>query len=414
MEQVRSNIAPTYIETKGSWHQRMGVSFCRQLVFKKLDTMTDACLEIHEQQRVHILGDKDNPLKAIVEIHDQQTYLAFVKEGSIGAALAYIQGHWSSPDLVKVIRVFARMQNTLDDFENQTSWLTRLSNKWQHFRNNNSLKGSKNNILAHYDLGNTLYQNFLDEKMQYSAAIFDSDHQTLEQAQYLKLDTICQRLELKPSDHLVEIGSGWGGLAIFAAQHYGCKVTTTTISDAQHQYAKQKIAELNLESHITLLKKDYRLLEGQFDKLVSIEMIEAVGHKNFPAFFSKCNELLKPNGKLLIQAITIADQRYQYYCNNVDFIQRYIFPGGCLPSIAAISTNIANHTQMVIEQLHDIGLHYAQTISHWRERFDKSWPKLNQCGYDDNFKRLWHYYLCYCEGAFIEKATSTVHVVARK
>lgn len=414
MEQVQSNLHSQLEEQRQPWYLRFGSSMCRQLVFNKLNQIDNACLEIHQDQQVYILGNADSELKGIITIHSEQAFIDFVKQGSIGAAEAFIKGHWSSPDLTRVIQVFARAQNTLDAIENKTSIFDQLKNKWQHIRNNNTLKGSKNNILAHYDLGNFLYQNFLDDKMQYSSAIYDDAHQTLEQAQTLKLDTICQRLELTADDHLIEIGSGWGGLAIFAATHYGCKVTTTTISDAQHQYASDKIAELGLGSQITLLKKDYRLLTGQYDKLVSIEMIEAVGYKNFPTFFAKCNSLLKPGGKSLIQAITIADQRFEHYCHNVDFIQRYIFPGGCLPSITAISSNYAKHSQMIIEQLNDIGLDYAQTIKHWRERFESSWDTLKAHGYDENFKRLWLYYLCYCEGAFLEKATSTVHVVARK
>ena len=414
MEQVQSNLHSSIIDQKQPWYQRLSSSMCRQLVFNKLSQINNACLEFHQDQQVETLGNPNSDLKGVITIHDEKAFVDFVKQGSIGAGEAFIKGHWSSPDLTKVIQVFARAQNTLDAIENRTPFLQQIKNKWLHFRNDNTLKGSKNNILAHYDLGNFLYENFLDGKMQYSSAIYDENHQTLDEAQTLKLNTICERLELQPSDHLIEIGAGWGGLAIFAATHYGCKVTTTTISDAQYQYAKSKIESLGLETQITLLKQDYRLLEGQYDKLVSIEMIEAVGYKNFPTFFSKCNSLLKPGGKSLVQAITIADQRFEHYCHNVDFIQRYIFPGGCLPSITAISTNYANHTQMVIEQLNDIGLDYAKTLEHWRERFEKRWSVLKDNGYDDNFKRLWLYYLCYCEGAFLEKAISTVHVVTRK
>jgi cyclopropane-fatty-acyl-phospholipid synthase len=283
-----------------------------------------------------------------------------------------------------------------------------------HFANKNSQSGSKKNILAHYDLGNHLYTQFLDETMMYSAAVFDPQHQSLHQAQLNKLRTICDKLELQPSDHLVEIGSGWGGLAIFAAKNYGCKVTTTTISDAQHEYAANQIADNGLQDQITLLKKDYRELTGQYDKLVSIEMIEAVGHEFLPTFFAKCNSLLKDSGKMLLQAITIADKRYDHYRKNVDFIQRYIFPGGCLPSIEVISKQFSQQSDMVIDHVEDIGLHYARTLNLWQQNFNQNWAALSNNGFDGKFKRLWNYYLSYCEGAFKERAISTHHITARK
>jgi cyclopropane-fatty-acyl-phospholipid synthase len=248
----------------------------------------------------------------------------------------------------------------------------------------------------------------------YSSAIYSDEDATLDQAQTLKLKTICDKLNLTADDHLIEIGTGWGGLAIYAATHYGCKVTTTTISDAQFEYAQARVDSLALNEKVTLLKKDYRLLEGQYDKLVSIEMIEAVGHKFMGEFFNKCNSLLKPNGKLLIQAITIADQRYDDYRKNTDFIQKYIFPGGCLPSVAVIREHIATSTDMMIDNISDIGLHYARTLNDWRVNFDKNWADISQFGFDEQFKRLWHYYFAYCEGAFIERVISTHHIVARK
>ncbi|MFT5529619.1 MAG: cyclopropane-fatty-acyl-phospholipid synthase, partial [Alteromonadaceae bacterium] len=222
------------------------------------------------------------------------------------------------------------------------------------------------------------------------------------------------KLSLCEGEHLLEIGTGWGGLAIYAAQNYGCKVTTTTISDAQFDYAKSKIDELSLGDKITLLKEDYRNLTGSFDKVVSIEMIEAVGYEYLPSFFQQCNDRLKEGGKLLIQSITIADQRFDYYKNNVDFIQRYIFPGGFLPSINILSQHITSHSSLVIESLDDIGLDYARTLADWRTNFLSSWPNLSTLGYDNTFKRLWLYYFAYCEGAFLERSTSTVHLVARK
>jgi len=250
--------------------------------------------------------------------------------------------------------------------------------------------------------------------MMYSSAIYPHDKATLDEAQLFKLDTICKRLSLNEHDHLLEIGTGWGGLAIYAAQHYGCKVTTTTISDAQFEYAQGRVKTLNLEDKITLLKEDYRDLTGTFDKVVSIEMIEAVGYEFLPSFFKQCNDRLKKGGKLLIQAITIADQRFAYYKKNVDFIQRHIFPGGFLPSVTVLSNHLTDHSELVVESLEDIGLDYAKTLADWRTNFLVSWPNLTQFGYDETFKRLWLYYFAYCEGAFLERSTSAVHLVARK
>ena len=415
MEQIDNTIENKSLESKplgvfANWQ----INTCRKLMFNQLNKVTQVAIEIHEQGQVTVLGNKNADMVGQVKVLDPQTYRHFVKGGSIGAAEAYIEGLWQSPDLTKLIQAFAKCQSELDQLEKSGSFLTKLKNTWFHARNKNSESGSKGNILAHYDLGNELYTRFLDPEMMYSSAIYNENANDLDSAQLNKLETICQRLELSADDHLLEIGTGWGGLAIYAAKNYGCKVTTTTISDAQYQYAKDRIEALGLGDKITLLNRDYRKLNGQFDKLVSIEMIEAVGHQYFSTFFQQCNQRLKKGGKMLLQAITIADQRYQHYINNVDFIQRYIFPGGCLPSVSVMSQHIAKDTNMVIEQLDDIGLDYARTLADWRERFHASWHELIDHGFDERFKRLWDYYLCYCEGAFLERATSTVHLVARK
>ncbi|WP_448555318.1 class I SAM-dependent methyltransferase [Thalassotalea montiporae] len=389
---------------------------CRQIIFKIFNQLVDSQLVIIEGDQQFQFGElsEHSLLSATIEVKDPSTYSALVKNGSIGAAEAYIAGHWDTTNLTDLIRVFARAQHVTDRFEKYVSWLTKLKNQWFHFNNRNSHSGSKKNILAHYDLGNELYTRFLDKEMMYSSAIYPSGESSLEQAQLNKLKLICERLELTADDHLLEIGTGWGGLAIYAATHYGCKVTTTTISDAQFEYAKNRVDSLGLGEQITLLKKDYRLLTGEFDKLVSIEMIEAVGYRYMDSFFEQINQRLKPGGKMLIQAITIADQRFDHYLNNVDFIQRYIFPGGFLPSIELMASKIRSQTSLVIDGLHDIGIDYAKTLADWRERFLASWPELQTFGYDEKFKRLWLFYLGYCEGAFLERSTSTVHLIARK
>ena len=389
---------------------------CRSIVFSVLAKIDYGQIELVDNGQRFLFPEfaENKSLLGRINIHDTSVYRDFVKGGSIGAAEAYIAGKWSSPDLTAVIRIFARAQQQTDALEQKKPWLTKLKYALLHRSNRNSQAGSKKNILAHYDLGNELYSRFLDPQMMYSSAIYPQEGATLAEAQQHKLLTICQRLELKASDHLLEIGTGWGGLAIYAAQHYGCKVTTTTISDAQHAYAKQRIEELGLTEQITLLKKDYRDLTGEYDKLVSIEMIEAVGFEYLPSFFQQCNQRLKPGGKLLIQSITIADQRFDYYKHNVDFIQRYIFPGGFLPSVTVLTQNLTQHTELVTESISDIGLDYAKTLAHWREAFLNAWSELTQFGYDEKFKRLWLYYFAYCEGAFLERSTSTVHLLARK
>lgn len=408
MEQTQS----VELLTKANWLDMR----CRSLVHGVLSKLTYGQLEIIEGHSHLFFPERavDNAIKAKIYVHDVSMYRDFVKGGSIGAAEAFIDEKWSSPNLTNVIRIFAKAQSETDKIENKKSILNNVKNSVVHWLNRNTQTGSKRNILAHYDLGNELYQRFLDPEMMYSSAIYPNDDSTLEQAQLHKLETICQRLSLKSSDHLLEIGTGWGGLAIYAAQNFGCKVTTTTISEEQFAYAKQRISELGLTQQITLLKKDYRELHGEFDKVVSIEMIEAVGYEFLPSFFNQCNERLKEGGKLLIQSITIADQRFDYYRKNVDFIQRYIFPGGFLPSINVLNEQMTEHTQLVIEKIDDIGLDYAKTLADWRSKFLVSWGELSKLGYDETFKRLWLYYFAYCEGAFLERSTSTVHLVARK
>lgn len=389
---------------------------CRSLVHSVFAKLTYGQLEVVEASKHHFFPDwsADKELTGKIIIHDISVYRDFVKGGSIGVAEAFIEGKWTSPNLTNVIRIFAKAQQETDTLEQNKSWTNKIKNAISHWQNRNTQTGAKRNILAHYDLGNELYTRFLDPSMMYSSAIYPDQNATLAEAQQHKLKTICEKLTLSENDHLLEIGTGWGGLAIYAAQHYGCKVTTTTISDAQFDYAKEQVEKLKLGEKITLLKKDYRELSGSFDKVVSIEMIEAVGYQYLPSFFKQCNDRLKDGGKLLIQSITIADQRFEYYKSNVDFIQRYIFPGGFLPSVNVLSQHITNHSSLVMESLDDIGLDYAKTLADWRKNFLNSWPELVHLNYDDTFKRLWLYYFAYCEGAFLERSTSTVHLVARK
>ncbi|EKO3991696.1 cyclopropane-fatty-acyl-phospholipid synthase family protein [Vibrio fluvialis] len=341
-------------------------------------------------------------------------YGRVLKGGSIAAAEAYMDGWWDSPNLTAVTELMARNLSALDQLEAQSSFVTRAMNKVGHWLKRNSIVRAKQNIEAHYDLGNDLYQTFLDERMLYSSALYLSTSDSLEQAQIQKMDRLCQQLQLTENDHVIEIGTGWGAMAIYMAQHYGCKVTTTTISEEQFAYADAEIARLGLEEQITLLKQDYRLLEGQFDKLVSIEMIEAVGKAYLQSYIEKCQSLLKPGGLMAIQAITIADQRYDYYSNNVDFIQKYIFPGGFLPSITVLTQMATRHTDFIVRDVFDIGMDYAKTLADWRLRFEAALNTVQALGYDERFVRMWRYYLCYCEGGFNARTISTIHMTLQR
>jgi cyclopropane-fatty-acyl-phospholipid synthase len=299
----------------------------------------------------------------------------------------------------------------MDSMETGLARLSVPLQKSLHWLNRNTRKGSRKNISAHYDLGNDFYRLWLDPKMMYSAAYFETSDTSLEDASFEKLDRICRKLDLSASDRVVEIGTGWGGFAIHAAKHYGCHVTTTTISRQQFDWAEQAIRNEGLEDRITLLFEDYRDLEGQYDKLVSIEMIEAVGHQFHDTYFRKCCELLKPDGQMLLQAITIADQHYDSYKTSVDFINKYIFPGGCLTSVTDMTRTMTEHTDMRVIHIEDIGPHYALTLRHWYDRFMARLDEVSELGYPDTFIRMWQFYLAYCEAAFIERAIGDVHML---
>jgi len=386
----------------------------KKILLKLLSKMEHGCLTLQENDEIHQFGNLDSDLKAHVTVNDPQLYWNMLTGGTIAAGESYFNSQWDSPDVTKVIRVMVRNAELMDTIDHRFSGLSQLVQRFTHFANRNSQSQSKKNIVAHYDLGNDFYKLFLDETMMYSSAVFRTPSDTLYQAQIQKLDDICQRVQLQPGDKVIEIGTGWGGFAIHAAKNYGVHVSTTTISEEQHAYTKAQIEKEGLGDKITLLKEDYRDLEGKYDKLVSIEMIEAVGHQFLPTFFKACNDLLKPNGKMLIQAITIADQRYDRYRKQADFIQKYIFPGGFLPSVQIMNQKIAKHTDLKVSSLHDIGLDYAMTLNHWSGRLKSVKGELAVLGLDQTFYRMWQFYFHYCEGGFRERLISTVHLTAEK
>ena len=397
----------------------------RGVLFQCLQKMEIGCLTVIESFKTETTerserfstpnGDYNGePVAATIEVKHPGFYSRLLQGGSIAAGEAYMDGWWDSPDLTALMKLMALNLRALDKLEEQGSWLTKLLYKFSHWSNRNSEENSRKNIHAHYDLGNNLYEAFLDTNMLYSSALYNHADDSLEQAQINKMDRLCQQLELKPTDHVVEIGTGWGAMAIYMAEQYGCQVTTTTISEEQHAYAEQKIKERGLENKITLLKEDYRNLTGTYDKLVSIEMIEAVGKQFLPSYIKVCESLLKSGGLMAIQAITIADQRYDYYSNNVDFIQKYIFPGGFLPSVTSLTQATTKYSDLVTRDLFDIGLDYAKTLNEWHLRFNRAESEVRSFGYDDRFVRMWRYYLSYCEGGFLARTISAVHMTFQR
>ncbi len=394
----------------------------QQLLFKTLSNLKFGQLTLLEQfsgseegsttdnRQFGYKPQKESSLNALIEVKHPDFYKRVLAGGSIAAAEAYMDGWWDSPDLTQVMRLMALNLDSVDRMEEESKWSVNLLRKCMHWLNKNSIENSKKNIHAHYDLGNDLYFTFLDKEMLYSSAYYMNAEDSLEQAQINKMERLCQQLDLQPNEHVMEIGTGWGGMAIYMAKTYGVKVTTTTISEEQYAHAEMRIREEGLEHQITLLKEDYRNLEGQFDKLVSIEMIEAVGKAYLPSYIKKCQSLLKAGGVMALQAITIADQRYESYSNGVDFIQKYIFPGGFLPSVTALAQATTKHSDLVIKDLFDIGQDYAKTLNEWRARFSRSERRVRELGYDDRFIRMWRYYFCYCEGGFLARSISTVHI----
>ena len=381
----------------------------RALVFNQLNKIKIGHIVIIEGNNKFSFGKKDK-LNVTVTVHDPRFYGALAFGGSIGVSEAFMQKFWSASDLTKLIRIMAINQNTMDQLEGLFNIFIKPILKCLHYLNQNSVKGSEINISKHYDLGNEFFSLFLDSTMMYSSAVFKNPQDSLYKGSIHKLETICQSLELTSQDHIVEIGSGWGGFAIYAAQHYGCKVTTTTISKEQYKYVRKKIKDLKLSHKITVLLSDYRHLKGQYDKLVSIEMLEAVGYQYYETYFKVCANLLKPQGLAVIQTITIADQRYEKAKRSVDFIQRYIFPGSCIPSITALQNSMTQSSDLRIYSIHDIGIHYARTLALWREAFFKRLKDIKVLGFDDAFIRMWHFYFSYCEGGFQEKVISDIHL----
>ncbi len=350
---------------------------------------------------------------ATIEVHSPQFWRALLR-GSRGLAESYADGLWDTPDLTAVIRVAARNATVIDEPRRR---LTPLREPYQLARSalvRNTPGRSRRDIAAHYDLGNELFELMLDPTMMYSSARFLRTGMTLEEASLAKLELACEKLDLGPSDHVLEIGSGWGGFAIHAARTRGCRVTTTTLSKEQRDHARARVREAGVQDRVTVLLDDYRDLRGSYDKLVSIEMIEAVGWKDFGTFFARCGDLLEPNGVMLLQAITIDDRAYMVERASKSFIRTHIFPNGCLPSIEVITRQVARRTNMRLVHLEDFGADYAETLRRWRANLESGAERLDAFGYDERFRRMWRMYLCYCEAGFDERRIGVAQALLAK
>ena len=387
----------------------------RKAMLDKFACLENAVLTIKDPLGEFVLGSEGaDGLSARIEVLDMSFYRQVALGGSIGAAESYMDQYWQANDLCRVIQIFVRNRDLLNSMESGLAILANQLLKVWHFSNRNSQQGSRRNIAAHYDLGNELFALFLDQHSMYSSATFYHPDLSLEDASTAKLERICQKLHLQPDDHILEIGTGWGGFAIYAAKNYGCHITTTTISKEQYQAAQQRVIDAGVADRVTILMEDYRDLQGRYDKLVSIEMIEAVGHHYLDTYLKQCAALLKPNGLALIQAITIEDSYYYQALKSVDFIKRYIFPGSFIPCVSAIVASAARSSDLRLINLEDQGESYALTLNHWRKRFLASLDQVRAQGYNEEFIRMWEFYLCYCEGGFKEKSISNVQLLLAK
>ncbi|MBN2291153.1 MAG: class I SAM-dependent methyltransferase [Pirellulales bacterium] len=387
----------------------------RRAVFRRLRRLNSGQVTIVDGDGSHSFGSAMQATPPVeLTVHDAHFYRYVALGGSLGAAESYIQGQWQCDNLVGLMRIFSQNFVGDDGIESRASRVMLPVKRMIHRLHRNTLGGSRRNIAAHYDLGDDFFSLFLDDTMAYSCGIFTNAQSSLQEASLVKFARVSRMLQLCEDDNVMEIGSGWGGFAIYAAKNHGCRITTTTISKKQYEFTLRKVRDEGLQDRITVLCQDYRHLQGRFDKLVSIEMIEAVGYEYFDTFFRTCSDLLKPHGAMLLQAITIPDQRFHRYRRSVDFIQRYIFPGGCLPSLGAICGSLGRVTDMRLVDFEDLTAHYALTLSHWRRHFHENIDQVRALGFREEFLRLWEYYFCYCEAGFRERLIADAQILLCK
>lgn len=391
--------------------------FLRRQLLGRMRGLRHGRLMLHDACGSVEFGDPANvqtDLQIRLHVKDPAFYRAVARRGSVGAGESYMDGQWSCDNLVGLIQLLVRNRDLLDGMEGGLAQLGAVALRAWHALRRNTRNGSRRNISAHYDLGNDFFALFLSQDLMYSSAIWDDPADTLDTASARKLEQICRKLDLKPTDRVIEIGTGWGGFALYAARHYGCHVTTTTISREQFAFAGKRVAEAGVEAHVQLLLQDYRDLEGQYDKLVSIEMVEAIGAQYLDTYFEKLGRLLKPDGLALVQAITIEDHRYEQALTSVDFIKRHVFPGSFIPSISALMAAKTRASDLALIRMEDFGGSYALTLKAWRERFMAKLPQVRSQGFDERFIRLWEFYLSYCEGGFRERSIGVAHLLLAK
>jgi cyclopropane-fatty-acyl-phospholipid synthase len=382
----------------------------------QLSRLREDRIDVVEGARVDSFGagESEGALRATLTVQDPALYRALALRGSVGAAEAYMDGDWTADDLTTLVRIFARNQDLFYGIEGGAARLVRIGLRGLHTLRRNTRAGSRRNIAAHYDLGNDFFSLFLDPSWTYSCAIFEDAEASLEEASIAKYERACKKLELGADDHVLEIGGGWGGFALHAAARYGCRVTTITLSREQHVLASERVARAGLAGRVDVRLEDYRETRGTYDKLVSIEMIEAVGHRYFDQFFRVCSERLRPSGLMLLQAILTPEQGYERSLRNVDFIKRYIFPGGQLPSLGSIAGSVKRATDLRLIHLEDLSAHYARTLAGWREGMLKNLDRIRDLGLPESFLRMWEFYLCYCEGGFAERANTVAQILLEK
>jgi cyclopropane-fatty-acyl-phospholipid synthase len=413
---MKTNIIPTALSAARAEPVSLLTRLARALLLGQLAKIRHGRLRLIDGDFDRSFGrlTEQGPFEVTLRVRSPRFYSDVVFAGTVGSGEAYLNGHWECDDLTALVRLMIVNRELMNDVDSGWSRLSAPVFKAAHWLNRNDKSGSRRNIAAHYDLGNRFFELFLDESLAYSCGIFAGPEASLYDASIAKFDAACSKLGLTAGQHLLEIGTGWGGLAIHAARHYGCRVTTTTISREQYELARERVASAGLQDRITLLLEDYRDLRGEYDALVSIEMVEAVGHQYLDTYFRKCNDLLKPTGAMLLQAITIRDQFYDQAIRSVDFIKRYIFPGSFIPSVRILVDSVARVTDLKLYHLEDVGPHYARTLRLWRERFLRQAAEVRAQGYPESFVRMWEFYLCYCEGGFEERQLGDVQMLLTK
>jgi cyclopropane-fatty-acyl-phospholipid synthase len=386
-------------------------ALARSLVHARLARLRQGRLRLHEDGRVFDFGDLGRPVDASLTVLDPALYAEVALGGSVGAGESYLLGHWRSDDLTAVLRLLLRNRDALDAMESGLARLSAPLRGVAHALRRNTRTGARRNIAVHYDLGNEFFELVLDETMMYSCALFQRPQMSLAEASIAKLDAVCHALDLRPGEHVLEVGTGWGGFALHAAARHGCRVTTTTISRQQYERARERVHAAGLQNRVRVLLQDYRDLGGHYDKLVSIEMVEAIGHRQYETFFARCADRLVPGGRMLLQAITIADRHYARARDEVDFIKRYIFPGCCIPSLGVLAQAASVGGNLRVERLDDIGIHYATTLARWRDNLFRHVDRVRALGYPDSLVRMWDFYLSYCEAGFAERALGDVQML---